>query len=447
MVEDDRDPGVGSALSIPAAVAAALALLIIVGGLFIYRSLSGDEAHRQLVIATGPETGIYQALGVALGRMLENEEVVGRAVVKSTEGSIANAALLGGPEKKADLAFIQSDTPVDDDVRLVAALYEEVLHILIAKEVAEGIRTIFDLRGRRVALGEEGSGTRPIAERVLAHFQVEVAEDLAVSPREAVDGLMDGSVDAAFLLSAIPSPLVSELAQRDAVRFLSLGDAQELGNESAALALVHPPLRGTIIPRSTYVRLPEQPVSTIEVSALLVASRELDAELVRECTAALFRNRSKAIELEEEGLVVAARVREDYRPEATFVPYHPGAVAYYEREEPPFYVEYAETISLAFTLLVGAYSGYIALREWMRRRMKNRIDAYYLEADRLAGDLSALSPQELAEHRDALEKVRHRAFSDLVQERLRADESFTIFQDYVRGQLDSIDARIAEKSR
>jgi TRAP-type uncharacterized transport system substrate-binding protein len=431
MSVEKRDRGVGSSLSIPTVIAAVVALAIVVGGFGTYRSLSDSDADRQVVIATGPETGIYHALGVALGSMVEEEGVVGTATVQPTKGSLANARLISGLDGGADFAFIQSDTPFDDQVRLIAPLYDEVLHILIAKGAAEEIRTVFDLRGRRVALGAEGSGTRPLAERVLAHFQVEVS--------------IDGSIDAAFVLSAIPSPLVTDLARQDAVRFLSLGDAQELGNESAALALVHPTVRGTTIPRSTYVRLPDKPVSTIAVSALLVASRDLDGELVRDFTAAIFKNRSKAVELEDEGLVVAGRIREDYRPEAQFVPYHAGAVAYYERADPPFYVEYAETMSLALTLLVGAYSGFFALREWMRRRMKNRIDGYYLEVERLSGDLSSLSPEQLAENRDALEKVRSRAFSDLVAERLRADESFTIFQDHVRSQLASIEARIAEQ--
>jgi hypothetical protein len=78
--------------------------------------------------------------------------------------------------------------------------------------------------------------------------------------------------------------------------------------------------------------------------------------------------------------------------------------------------------------------------------MKNRIDAFYLQVESLTGDLGALALEELTGCRDDLEKVRSQAFSDLVAERLRADESFTIFQDYVGGQLASIDARIAEKS-
>jgi len=94
---------------------------------------------------------------------------------------------------------------------------------------------------------------------------------------------------------------------------------------------------------------------------------------------------------------------------------------------------------------VGLYSGYIALREWMRRRMKNRIDAYLLEVEDLTDDLRNLSLEELVERRDTLDLVRQRAFSDLVSERLLADESFTIFQDHLRSELASIEARILEQ--
>ena len=68
-------------------------------------------------------------------------------------------------------------------------------------------------------------------------------------------------------------------------------------------------------------------------------------------------------------LAVARRIREDYRPGSVTIPYHRGAVAFYNREEPAFFVEYAEAISLGLTLLVGLYSGSIAEREWMRRQI------------------------------------------------------------------------------
>jgi len=265
-------------------------------------------------------------------------------------------------------------------------------------------------------------------------------------PADATAGLIDGSVDAAFILNAIPSRMVTELAEKDAIRFLSLGDAQEFGNESDALALVFPSIRGTTIPRSTYVRLPEEPVQTIEVSAMLIARRDLNVDLVRTITAALFEHRSGSAGLAGSDLAVAGKIREDYRPGSVTIPYHRGAVAYYHREEPAFFVEYAEAISLGLTLLVGLYSGSIAFREWMRRRMKNRIDAYLLEVESQTADLATLSLEKLIEHRDALDEVRHRAFSDLVSERLLADESFTIFQNHLRDEFTAIEARIQEKT-
>ncbi len=50
-----------------------------------------------------------------------------------------------------------------------------------------------------------GSGTRQLSERMLEHFNVVVGEDLQLTAQEAADGLKDGSVDAAFILNAIPS--------------------------------------------------------------------------------------------------------------------------------------------------------------------------------------------------------------------------------------------------
>jgi len=445
MEHTPHDHDVGSSISVPIIVAAVVALVLIVGGFLGYRWLEGQEQSTDIVIATGPESGTYHALGVAAARVFEAEGVVESAEVLTTAGSVANMALIEGADGGADLAFVQGDTPANGDVRLVASLYDEVLHILLAKNAAPEIRTIFDLRGRRVALGEADSGTRQLAEHILEHFRIEVGEDLALGPRASAEALMSGTADAAFILTAIPSRLVAELAQMDAVRFLSLGDAQEVGNEADALALVIPSLEATTIPRSTYVDLPKDPVRTVSVQALLVASKKLDPELVRHLTSAIFEHRRGAGGLEGEELVVASRIRESYHPAAAVIPYHRGAVAYYERSQPPFFVQYAEAISLGLTLLVGLYSGYIALREWMRRRMKNRIDAYLLEVEDLTDDLRNLSLEELIERRDTLDLVRQRAFSDLVSERLLADESFTIFQDHLRAELASIEARILEQ--
>jgi hypothetical protein len=449
MLMDDihRDQGVGSPLPIPAIVAAVVALVVVAAGVVAYLTLSRVETHRELTIATGSEGGTYYGLGSALARVLEAEGVVQQARVMATEGSVHNMQLIDADPPEADLAFVQGDTRAASSARLVAPLYDEVLHILVSASAADRINGIGDLEDRRVAVGPPVSGTRQLSERVLDHFGISVGEDLPLSPAEAVMGLEDGSVDAAFILTSIPSRLMDEVAEQNAVRFLSLGDPQESGNEADALALVIPSVKAVTIPRSTYVGLPREPVRTIAVSALLVARDGLPPELVRSITQALFEHSAGAGGLEGEELVVAQRIREDYRPIAYHIPFHDGAASYYLREEPPFFVAYAEAISLGLTLMVGAYSGFIALREWMRRRMKNRIDAYLLEIEQQTADLGSMSIEELIEHRDALDRIRHRAFSDLVSERLLADESFSIFQNHLRDEFAAIEARIEERSK
>jgi len=430
---------VGSSLSWPAIGAAILAVVLIALGFLAYQSVSNDDTTPELVIATGPESGTYHVLGVALGRMLESEGIVETAIVHSTEGSVSNMGMI--ESGAADLAIIQSDTPTHENARLITRLYEEVLHILVARDVADEIRTVHDLEGRRLSLGGHGSGTRQVAQKVLDHFRIAVAEDLAMDPRQTAAALSEGSIDAAFLLTAIPSPTVELLVEDDAVRFLSLGNAQETGNEADALALVFPALHAMTIPRSTYATLPANPVRTIGVTAQLIVAQHLAPEVVHRITRKVFQQRTR-LAGSEGGLAVAKRVREHYEPGSVNLPYHPGAVAYYERSQPPFLVEYAEAISLGLTVMVGLYSGYIAIRGWIRRRRKNRIDEYYVEAVEHAVDAGETNLEVLRERRRALANLRRRAFSDLVDEKLDADESFAILQDHINSELATIETKI-----
>ena len=250
------DQNVGSSVPFVAIFATVVALAVVIGGFYAFRTLSGDPARQEIVIATGAESGTYHALGNALARVLKSANVVESANVLPTSGSVDNMELIERGADGADLAFVQSDTPPSTNARLVASLYNEVLHILVSKQAADEIRSIDDLSGKRVSLGPVGSGTRQLSQRVLEHFGVEVGEDVALLPAEAAAGLIEGSVDAAFILNSIPSRIVTELAEKDTIRFLSLGDAQLYGNEADALALVFPSIRGTTIPKSTYVRLP-----------------------------------------------------------------------------------------------------------------------------------------------------------------------------------------------
>ena len=447
MTEETQRRSVGARIPLQAFIAAGIAIALVVGGLFLYRGLSEEQAHREIVIATGPATGTYHALGKALKRVLEGTGQFSSVVIRETEGSVDNMRLIREDNSDVDFAFVQGDASPSTNARLVTSLYEEALHILIAAEDEQRIDSIFDLQGLKVSLGAEGSGTRELSHRVLDHFDVDVGEDLVMAPAEAAAALAEDSIDAALLLSALPSRLVDNLAETDTIRFISLGDSLSEGDEAHALELVFPGIHRSTIPRHTYARLPRRAVYTVGVTALLVARKDTDERLVRDITETLFGYRTGNGGLEGQELAVARRIRENYDPAATAIPYHPGAAAYYHREDPPFVVEYAEALSLALTLMLALYSTFIALRQWLRRTRKNRVDAYLVRAEELATNLHAFDQETLVERHAALEALRREAFADLVAEKLQADEAFIILQNHLRNELGAIEARLDRLER
>ena len=78
----------------------------------------------------------------------------------------------------------------------------------------------------------------------------------------------------------------------------------------------------------------------------------------------------------------------------------------------------------------------------MRRRMKNRVDAYLLQVEQTAADCRGLDQQGLKSQHTALHELRRKAFSDLVAERLLADDAFIILQNHLRDELREIEAAL-----
>lgn len=145
---------------------------------------------------------------------------------------------------------------------------------------------------------------------------------------------------------------------------------------------------------------------------------------------------------QEEALPFARRIRERYEPGGSFLPYHPGAIEYYERRRPSFLAEHSEAISLGLTVLFACGSAALAVRERLRRRRKNRIDKYYGELPDVSSAVHEAPPEQLIQKRVQLDEIRHWAFRDLIEEQVEADESFVIFQDFLRGELAAVDARL-----
>lgn len=95
-------------------------------------------------------------------------------------------------------------------------------------------------------------------------------------------------------------------------------------------------------------------------------------------------------------------------------------------------------------LLLAIYSISIAVREFLRRKMKNRVDAYLLEVDRMSLHHDYMDRDKVLARYREVQNLRRAAFADLVSEKLLADEAFIILQNHFRDELTALESRLEE---
>ncbi len=423
------------------ALAGVLFLGFLALGLAFYSGAFQARPRATLRISGGPPGGTYDALARGLGEVLARALAPLEVGVLQSAGSRENVERLERGE--CDLAFVQNDTQGAPSARALAVLYEEVLHLLV--DPALPLTGVEELAGRSVSLGPAGSGTEALALSVLECFALRPDEIRArsMSPEESLAALADPNqdLDAAFLLSALPSEAVIQACDAGHARLVSLGRADLPAGSGVvdAIATAHPFYRAARIPVRMYGEHPRQPLATISVTALLAAPEGLEADLAQDVTELLFARRADLARSHP----VALRFRERHSPDEVQLPFHAGALAHYLRDDPPLVVAYAEVIGLVVSFAAALFSLLFAWAARMRQRDKDRIDEYYKKLESVAARIQAESVP-LLDLRAELYSIRHEAFERLINEKVQANESFLIFQNYLRALLDEIDTRRVE---
>lgn len=257
------------------------------------------------------------------------------AIAQATAGAVENLRLLRAGELEAALAqaslayaayagssFYNGDTPFAG-LRVVAALYREALHLIVREE--SDIRSVEDLRGRAVSLGETGSGTHVEALRLLAVHGL-TAQDLraqTLKPGASADALVEGRLDALFVLGGPPFVAISDLAERRPVRLIppSPGAADRLRAEYGFYM-------NLVVPAETYPNVPE--AETLGVAALLLVTDRLDEAFVYALTKAIWHPNNRP--LFDANPTVSHGFSLQTALEGISVPLHPGARRFYEQQ-------------------------------------------------------------------------------------------------------------------
>jgi TRAP transporter TAXI family solute receptor len=254
------------------------------------------------------------------------------AVAQTTQGSLENLRLINNGQldsgfAQADLAGwaytgtnIFTDAGAMPKLRAIASLFPESLHLVVRAD--SSIRSIGDLAGKTVALGEPGSGTVTSARVLLAgmNFGEGSLVRAYLPPSDAVDALKAGTIDAFFLVGVVPIPAISELAMTTPIRLVPIEPetVERLAKEFGFY-------RTTIISGETYPGVADDTPS-IGFSALWVTNADIDADLIYAITTSLWNEASTKLLT---ALPIGHRMRLDYALTGLSVPLHPGAERYY----------------------------------------------------------------------------------------------------------------------
>lgn len=176
--------------------------------------MASANAQQYLRIGTGGTAGTYYPIGKLVAGIVSRPDIL-LATAQASNGSLGNviAVSSGALEtgfSQADVATwamkgtgIFEGRPGLSDLRLIANLYPESMHVVVRKD--SGIQSISDLKGKRVALDEPGSGTLISARQILAayHLQESDLRPEYIKPNQAGDRLIAGTLDA-FSLPVAP---------------------------------------------------------------------------------------------------------------------------------------------------------------------------------------------------------------------------------------------------
>jgi uncharacterized protein len=312
-------------------------------------ALSGLPASAQDItffrIGTGGTAGTYFPIGGLIANAISNPPgsrscadggscgvpgLVATAV--ASNGSVANVTAIASGSMQS--GFTQSDVaywafngsgiyegrPKIDVLRAIANLYPESFHLVARK--GAGIKSIKDLRGKRVSLDEPGSGTLVDARLILAAYGMTEKELKAeyLKPQQAADKLKDGQLDAFFSVAGWPQGAIAELAATSGIDLVPID-----GPEAEALVKQYGFFALDEIPDGAYKNVAG--VKTVSVNAIWATSSKQPDQLIYNVTAALWNPNTR--KLLDSGHSKGRAIKLESAVQGLGIPLHAGAEKFY----------------------------------------------------------------------------------------------------------------------
>jgi TRAP-type uncharacterized transport system substrate-binding protein len=226
---------------------------------------------RRVVMTTGPEGGAYRELGEKYKSFLARYGV--RLELRPSMGNVENLQRLKDRRSRVSVGFVSGGLTTESDSPDIVSLGTIAYYPLwiFCHGMPEPKRLV-ELKGKRISVGPEGGGTRPLALQIFRENQIEDAiTPVALSPGPSGDALLAGEIDCACMLTTADAPVVKKLLADPHVSLVSYARAD-------AYVALHPYLRKVVVPEGVGnmpANLPPHDVALIASTANLLIREEL----------------------------------------------------------------------------------------------------------------------------------------------------------------------------
>ncbi len=357
-----------------------------------------------------------------------------RLAVFQTAGSSESLKLL--EDGVIDFAAIPADAISRPDLAMVANLCPDTYHLIARRDA--GIASVRDLVGKRVGLPPITSSEYRSSWYIIDQYTVQ-PERFTARPYDqddAIIALRNREIDAMFVMRAPGNRRLKWLADAAQIDIIEI-------DQASAMQVKRPALKQVTLAKGVYSgtpAIPDRTITTVAADRILVTRASVPDEVVRKVAATLFENQ-RELSLSSR---LAGFVSQPSPSGATLLPVHPGATAFYNRDQPSFFHENAEPIGV--TVSVAAIL--MSLLLWAKRRweegQKGRIDVYNLDLLRMTAEArSATSAAALARLKATLFEMLDRVVHDLDSDKIDG-QGFQYFAFTWRVALDAIAAREQE---
>jgi hypothetical protein len=320
------------------AMIAILTVLFLLSSSMVFAAGSGEQkaapaaAVKKVSLATGGTAGTYYPIGAAIANVITKHVDGVEATAEATGASVANLKMIA--ETKVDFIMSAANTaqggylgekpfekPIQN-IRGITALYPETFQFVVLK--SSGMKSLADLKGKRIVVGAPGSGTERTAKLLLEALGITYND---IKPQflsfgEGVTALKDRLVDCAIVGAGTPTSAVVDASASLDISLLNVEEDafNKIAKDSPYLMMVK-------IPKGTYKGV-DQDVMSVASPALLITHKDMDADTVYKITSGIFAHVADIQASHAQGKSISL----ESALKGMSLPLHPGAEKFFKEK-------------------------------------------------------------------------------------------------------------------